>query len=88
MKQGLIFTIILLLNSIVQCSTSPFLPGTRTEEISTSTLFINDITRIIVDYDTESCLETHSINYYAYVQNAHQWNGKSGEKAAQCLLFK
>lgn len=66
---------VLLLNSLVQCSTSRFLPGTRSGEIAE---FFNgsfDIVHIIGDYDADSCLESRSQKYYAYVQHPHQWNG-------------
>jgi hypothetical protein len=66
--------ILLLLNGQLHCATSRFFPGTRAGEISL--FFINDITRIIKDYDRNSCTETRSKNYYAYVQNAHRWNSK------------
>lgn len=62
------------LGSILSCHASKYAPGTRAREISL--FFIHDITRIIKDYDTDSCLEAHSKNYHAYVQNAHRWNSK------------
>lgn len=67
--------ILLLLNGSLHCSASTFLRGTRAGEIAEFFNDTFDIINIIGDYDIDSCLESRSKKYYAYVQNPHQWNG-------------
>lgn len=69
-----LLSITLLFNTLTQCSNSAFMHGPRAAIILT--FFVNDIACIIKGYDVDSCFETNSKNYYAYVQNPHQWNGR------------